>query len=154
VALARLEREEALGQVRWLAGVLARRGMPSLLLERQLDLLAAELPAGEGSAAAELCAAAAGHLRETRGGALGDADAARLASVFENATGHGTAAGRHEAARVLLAAAADEVSGLPGTVEAVASWYRERPLPDDWRRAVDGLLRDALPGTFPGGSGG
>jgi len=152
--LARLERAEALGQVRWLAGVLARRGMPSLLLERQLELLAEELPAGEVSAASEFFVTAAEHLRETRRGALPDDRAARLASTFESATGFGSAATRREAARLLLAALADETSGFPGAAEAVATWYRGPRFPDEWRKAVGDLLRSPFSGSRAGRSEG
>ncbi len=143
VTLAGLEPAEALGEVRWLGGVLARRGMPTLLLERQLELLAAELPGASGSPSALFLRSAAADLRARRARVLPEESAARLSARFEGATAFATPGARRAAALLLLAAVADEAGGLPGSLDAAASWFRGERFPDEWRHAVETLLREA-----------
>lgn len=141
--LARLEPAAALRQVDWLGGVLARRGMPTLLLERQLLLLEEELAPAPGSRGSGVLGAAARSLATRRRNALPDAVAEPLVTEFLATAGHGPAAERLVAARLLLAAAADEGTGLPGTVAAVTAWYRDARFPASWTAAVDSLLSAA-----------
>ncbi|MHB8798664.1 MAG: biliverdin-producing heme oxygenase [Thermoanaerobaculia bacterium] len=142
---------DASDQVAWLASVLSRKGMPSLLLERQLLLLDGELRASglgrEGSALGR----AARDLADRRNAALPEPIASGLAAVFVASCGHGREEARLEAAGILLAAVADEATGLAGTVKAVSEWYRSSRFPDSWNGAVDVLLRDALAATVVSG---
>ncbi len=142
-SLAGLEPAVAIRQIEWLGRILARRGMPTLLLERQLLLLEEELAADRGSGDRSSLGAAARSLAMRRQNVLPDAVAEPLAAEFLGTAGHLPAAERLAAARILLAAAADEGSGLPGTVAALTAWYRGSRFPDSWTAAVDTLLSAA-----------
>lgn len=144
VSLTALPPADVSGQVGWLASVLSRKGMPSLLLERQLVLLAEELRAGGVPRDAGVLEAAARELAGRRREALPEEVAARLAETFVASCGHGSGAEWRAAAGLLLAAAADEATGLAGTVRAVTEWYRGPRHPATWNEAVDVLVRDAL----------
>jgi heme oxygenase len=134
-------------QVAWLASVLSRKGMPSLLLERQLLLLDEELRTSGLAREGSTLGRAARDLADRRNAALPEAIASGLAAVFVASCGHGRDEARLEAARILLAAVADEATGLAGTMEAVSEWYRSSRFPDSWNDAVDVLLRDSLSAT-------
>lgn len=144
VSLTGLPPADVSGQVGWLASVLARKGMPSLLLERQLVLLAEELRADGVPRDAGVLEAAAHELAERRREALPEEVAARLAEAFVASSGHGAEEERRAAADLLLAAAADEAAGLAGTVRAVTVWFGGLRYPGSWNEAVDVLVRDAL----------
>lgn len=144
VSLTALPPADVSGQVGWLASVLARKGMPSLLLERQLVLLAEELRAGGVPRDGGVLERAARELADRRREALPEETCARLAETFVDSCGHGTGEERRAAAGLLLAAAADEATGLSGTVRAVTEWYRGPRYPGSWNGAVDVLVRDAL----------
>jgi heme oxygenase len=143
-ALAALGPDESIPQVLWLAGVLARRGMPSLLLERQLVLLEEELGRIASPARWSFLGEAARVLRSRREEWLPGGAAMPLADAFAASAGWGTEAERRQAATLLLSAVADELSGLSGAVAAVTSWYRGERFPECWREAVDRLVGGAL----------
>lgn len=147
-SLSSLEPAIAVEQVRWLGGVLARRGMPTLLLERQLLLLDEEL-GGVGCRGRAFLGTAARSLAERRESVLPAAAAEPIATSFLGAARHGSTAERLEAARLLLAAVADEATGLPGTVAALTAWYCGERYPSSWIAAVDSLLREAASALQP-----
>lgn len=138
---------DASDQVAWLASVLSRKGMPSLLLERQLFLLDEELRASGLAREGSPLGRAARDLADRRNAALPEPVASGLAASFVASCGDGTEAARLEAARILLAAVADEATGFAGTLQAVTEWYRSPRFPESWIGAVDVLLRDALAAT-------
>ena len=147
VSLTALPPADVSGQVDWLASVLARKGMPSLLLERQLLLLAEELRGGGVPRDAGVLEAAARELADRRREALSEEVAARLAETFAVTCGHAPDEEGRAAASLLIAAAADEATGLAGTVRAVTEWFRGPRHPARWNEAVDVLVRDALAAT-------
>lgn len=141
--LSTLDEEAARRQVAWLAGLLARRGLPTLLLERQLDLLAEEAGAALFGTGPGRLARAARVLRERRDRALPPEAAAPLLALFVETAGTGTAAEREGTALLLLAAVADEASGLAGTLSATSGWLRNAVRSASWEKAVDTLLAGA-----------
>lgn len=143
-ALALLDRADAIAQVVWLAGVLARRGMPSLLIERQLLLLEEELGAIAAAARPAFLREAASLLSSRREAALPAGAAGPIEERFVSSAGYGSTEERRQAARLLVASAADESSGFPGAVAALTAWYRGQRYPEGWNEAVDRLVRDAL----------
>ena len=147
VSLTDLPPVDASLQIGWLASVLARKGMPSLLLERQLLLLEEELRSAGPSRDGGVLGRAAYDLAARRREALPERTVADLTASFVSSCGHDRAEERLEAASLLLAAVADEATGLAGTVRAVAEWYRGPRFPASWNDAVDVLLRDALAAT-------
>lgn len=142
-SLSTLETGLATRQVVWLAGVLARRGMPSFLLERQLLLLEEELRGLSSGIAPAILGEAARALASRRDSVLPAAVSAPLGEAFVATAGHGTEAERRQAARLALAAVADEATGFPGAVAALSAWYLDDRFPVCWNGAFDRLLRAA-----------
>ncbi len=145
--LAGLTPGDAMQQTRWFAGVLARRGMPSLLLERQFLLLEEELSLAAPARRWSLLGDAARDLAARRLQVLPESVAEPLAVSFVASAGHGSEAERRRVARLLLAAVADEATGVAGTVAALTAWYRDGRFPASWNAAVDVLLCDAFAAT-------
>ena len=143
-ALADLERDDAIAQVVWLAGLLARRGMPSLLLERQLLLLAEELEGILPESRRAFLGEAARALASRREAVLPLAVDHRLVEAFAAAAGPGEEDERRRTARVAVAAVADESAGFPGALAALASWYASERFPAGFRVSFDRLVREAL----------
>ncbi len=143
-SLGELSTDDVGHQVRWLAGLLARRGMPSLLLERQLLILEEELSAAAPSSRWSLLGDAARGLSARRLGVLSGAVTEQIAGAFVDSTENGSMAERHRVARLLLSAVADEWAGIPGAVAALTAWYRNDRLPASWNESVDVLVREAF----------
>ncbi|MFN7988984.1 MAG: cobalamin-dependent protein [Thermoanaerobaculia bacterium] len=143
-ALSSLDEGEASRQLLWLTGVLSRRGMPTIVLERQLLLLDEELAAAATSAPRPAYREVARELAARREAALPARAAKPIGERFVASAGHGTEGERQAAARVLLAAAADEIAGWAGALAAVTEWYRGERVSEPWTSAVDALVRDAL----------
>lgn len=129
VSLAGQEEEQALTHVRWLARVLANRGMPSWLLERHLGALAAELRSVAGDDAAGVLPAAAADLAATRRRHVDDdlltrADAWAVAALGDDLPFPGTGL-------LLAAAVADDLAGLTRDDSPLLGWltYPERTHP-------------------------
>lgn len=114
VTLADLLVDGCVGQVLWLARVLAARGMPSWLLERHLDDLAEELRAACGADAAGSLPDAAARLRATRTAVLPEPALQDAAARMREETG--AQEPLPGAAALALAAAVDVAAGT------VASW--------------------------------
>ncbi len=130
ISLAEHDEDQAVTHVRWLARVLANRGMPSLLLERHLGALAAELRSVAGDDAAGRLPAAATALASTRRRHVDDELLARADAWADEALG---AALPFPGTGVLLAAAtADELAGLTADDLPFVGWltYPERVRPE------------------------
>jgi heme oxygenase len=119
VTLGREEPSVLQRQTEWLSRVLAARGMPSLLLERHLELLHEELAAAVPEKSYPALRAGAAHLRELRLKALPDFDAA-VAEATPRLEGGPLSP--QECAVLLVAAAADEKRGLLGAATSLVSW--------------------------------
>ena len=137
-----------LRQVSWLARTLSSRGMPRLLLELHLDVLhralVAHVPERAGDYAA--LADAAQQLCIEREAALPDQRARGLAAEFvaalPGAPEHQIDPG--EAARLLLAAIADERAGIAPAVAALTSWLCDPTrFGVPWRAAAARLIAAA-----------
>jgi hypothetical protein len=139
-----MDQSYVLSQSLWLASVLASRGMPSLLLEEHLRFLRQELQAGLPEHAGRYAQldAAADALRDRRetGG-----DPGRM-TVLAAEFGERPGADRGPAGfgEILVAAVADERSGLPGTLAQMQSWARDHSdFGEEWVAAVNDTLAAA-----------
>lgn len=123
--------EEILRNLRWLAGVLAARGLPTLILERHLVFLDAEFGSPVFAPAVE-------DFRSRRRGALADADFARLDAKWKERLAD------HGASELLLAALADEASGFAGAWESARAWFADPArFPSAWLQSVERLADEA-----------
>ena len=123
VTLAELPRDGCLGQVDWLARVLAARGMPSWLLERHLEDLVDELEGVLGAGSAGYLGAAATALRSRRRDVASDEELlAAPARLREASGGLEPLPG---AASLVVAAAADAANGVTAGYEACVGWLTD-----------------------------
>lgn len=133
-------------QVRWLARVLAARGMPSMLLQVQLEMLVVALSQAvpDQQALYKCLLPAAEALRQGRLQHLSEAQTQELIGRFEQAVGPVLTAACPDAALLLCAAVADECEGLPRAVESLHHWLADPArFPPHWIAAVDEVLAAA-----------
>lgn len=131
-------------QIVWTAGVLASRGMPSLLVELQLRVLhritARTL---QDSSRSEPLLRAADMLRDRRRACLSDDDMTDLGRAFAARAGYPEHPRCVGMGRLLGCAVADEWNGVKNAVSSMESWLTDPALfPRSWIAAVnDGIRR-------------
>ena len=137
---------QILQQAQWLGRVLAGRGMPTLLLQVQLEILVAELvavtPAKKSDyekllpAAAELHAARCKHLT--------DEQIEAVAGDFDSAVGPEWSTRLPNTGALLCAAVADELEGNTNAVKSLHSWMTDAErFPAEWIAVVEATLTRA-----------
>jgi hypothetical protein len=136
---------EAWLQVKWLAGLLAVRGMPTYMLERHLRLLRNELMlvAPEREAEFWVLTECADRLRELRVQQIPEEPSKHLAEQFETEVRGRTA---HVANMGVLipAAVADEKAGFHGALASLESWVCDPTRFDpEWIAAVRNTVSKA-----------
>jgi methanogenic corrinoid protein MtbC1/heme oxygenase len=144
--LYRYEPAQILQQVRWLGRVLASRGMPTLLLQVQLEILVAELAAAipENKPEYEKLLAAAAELHAGRNRYLGDDQINAIASQFDQAVGDKCGVLLPGTGTLLACAVADESAGNVGAIESLRSWMTDSTrFPAEWTVAVEATLAQA-----------
>lgn len=145
-SLAALDQAQVAGQVSWLAGVLAARGMPSMLLAAQLEVLVEELDAvvpEQRDAYAGLRQAAA-VLHEARRARIADALLDALAVRFDAGADVHWRARLPRTGALLGCAVADEHAGYVGAVQSLAMWLGDaRRFPPQWVAQVQRTLDEA-----------
>ncbi|XXY20743.1 hypothetical protein WME88_14020 [Sorangium sp. So ce216] len=139
-------------QIRWLAGLLANRGMPSLLLEQHLRVLHRALcraiPRRAASYARLLEAAEL--LRDARRALLPDEACRALALSFAREAGLPPTRLALGLGWLLAGAVADERSGSRSAVSSVASWFADPELfPPRFIAAVHSALAGARAAARP-----
>jgi len=125
--LPRLDTAQVLRQTRWLGRLLAARGMPTILLQTQLEILADELTAAIPAKGREYekLRAAAQDLQETRRRFLTDGEAATLASEFAASVGATWNSRFPHAGALLVCAVADEFAGAAAAVTSIKPWMTD-----------------------------
>ena len=140
------EPAQILQQARWLGRVLAGRGMPTLLLQVQLEILVTELSAaipGKKSEFEKLSQAVA-DLRDSRRKHLPDDQLQALAGEFDRAVGPEWSARFPQTGALLGCAVADELEGSQGAVETLRPWMTDPArFPAGWIAAVETTLARA-----------
>jgi hypothetical protein len=133
-------------QLRWLAGLLAARGMPRWLLEVHLELLHAELVAAapEKRAAYDTLLLVAGIFRAERLSHLDEVTFSELAQAFDSRVGSAAARELPEAGALVVAAVADERAGQHRAVSSLVQWLADpERFSADWVAAVSETLAAA-----------
>ena len=134
-------------QTIWLAGILASRGMPSVLLQRHLELLFEELrgrlPERPGVCYRTLLNAA-DRLAERRRAAIADADLEAVANRFEHVAGPDWRARLPRTGLLLGCAVADRAQGVAQAVTSLEGWMTDpQRFPPPWIAAVHEALWEA-----------
>ena len=143
---------QVLQQVQWLGRVLAARGMPTLLLQVQLEILVEELAAAipERRADYEKLLPAAAALHAARSRFLTDAQAQELAAAFDLAVGPEWCVRFPQTGSLLTAAVADECGGCEKAVDSLCTWMTDvRQFPAAWIEAVESTLAQARQQAAP-----
>ncbi|WP_229117424.1 hypothetical protein [Enemella dayhoffiae] len=144
VTIAAEEPAQAYAQVRWLAGVLAARGMPTVLLDEHLltlaDALTRHCPGDESRP--EVLRLAGEQLRHRRTEVI-DADrAGELAAAFDRATAHLPGAVPN-CGELIVSSVCDE-RDEPAAVGALVQWLADpERFGAGWIAAVERTLRAA-----------
>jgi len=147
VTLAALEPPELHSRVGWLTGILACRGMPSLLLQRHLERLYEELrgrlPERPGRSYEKLLIAA-DHLADQRRRFFNDQTFEGLTQGFDRAVGLDWCARLPQTGALLVSAVADGALGITEGVANVETWMTDpERFPPHWIAAVLETLRTA-----------
>ena len=145
-ALVQLDQKKVQEQINWLGCVLSQRGMPQIMLERHLEILYEELtravPDREESYKKLLVAANA--LRNTRREFISDELLRELSTEFEEEVGAEGGPFAKRSGELIVAAVADERSGMEGAVKSIESWMTDASrLPIGWIQAVRSLIAKA-----------
>jgi len=139
-------------QVAWLSRVLAGRGMPTLLLQVQLEILVAQLAGaipGKKSEYDKLLLASA-ELQGARRRHLTDAQADALTAAFHQSVGPGWSKQFPHAGALLVCAVADEMAGAHGAVDNLRHWMTDaNRFPTEWIAAVEKTLVQARAQACP-----
>ena len=139
VTLATYAPEAVKSQVDWLGGLLAARGMPTLTLERHLEILHAELIStlvGEKERYHTLLLAAQ-YLAAKRKAKVKPEQAQQLIDDFYEETGPAWRNRHPDAGRLIVAAVADVQNGIEAAAPAIIDWYTApEHFPQTWATAV------------------
>jgi len=141
--LCQCDQLQIIQQVRWLGHVLASRGMPTLLLQVQLEILAEELAAVDPEKKSEYIklSESASELSNTRRRHLTDAQIQAIAADFDHAVGIEWSTRFPHTGELLASAVTDESEGNEGAVESLRSWMIDaRRFPAEWIAAVEKTL--------------
>ncbi len=137
---------DVMAQIRWLREMLATRGIPSVILQTQLEILCDELDAAapEGHATHATLRRAAEDLHEARRSHISDAQTAALTACFEAAAEACWRVRLPHTPLLLVSAVADEMDGSPGATESLGGWLTDRTrFPASWITAVEATLSQA-----------
>ena len=151
--LAELPEAQLLSQVEWLGRVLGNRGMPRITLERQLELLHAELAAAapEKSDQYQGLLEAAESLRQER---LQPTSPSRLSAIWHmRFTSPRTVSlqGRfNRTGDLIVSAVCDEAAGVTDAVASLLPWLTDaQRFSPQWIAAVSKTLEQARSGIQP-----
>lgn len=146
VTLAEEPRGAAEHQLRWLAALLAARGMPRWLLEVHLETLHAELVAEvpEKRTAYDVLLRVAARFRDERLSHLDEATSSELAETFDRRLGSSSRRELPEAGALLVAAVADERDGVHRAVDSLMEWLADPArFPVEWVTAATATVAAA-----------
>ena len=133
-------------QVRWLGQVLAARGMPQIMLETHLELLHEELvrAAPEKAGSYEKLLLAARRMAANRWEQVDQQATESLTAEFDAAVGSSWSERLPGIGTLLVAAVADEKTGVRNAVESLESWLTDpKRFPETWVQAVHDTIRKA-----------
>jgi heme oxygenase len=144
--------KQILQQVKWLGRVLAGRGMPTLLLQVQLEILATELSMAipDSRAKFQTILPAAAELHATRGKHLSDEKVKDIADEFDRAAGPEWVERMPRTGALLCAAVADELAGNSNAIGSLRTWMTDPTrFPAQWIAAVEATLKQASANSTP-----
>lgn len=145
-SLCQYEPPQIVQQVRWLGRVLTCRGMPTFLLQVQMEILFEELVAAipEKKPAYEKLLLSVAALHASRRRHLDDDQFQALASSFDHTAGPEWSEKLPHTGALLAAAVVDELEGCEGAEENLRRWMIDPArFPATWVAAVQATLAQA-----------
>lgn len=139
-------------QVRWLGHVLAGRGMPTYLLEKQLEILVTELTVAipERQSNYEKLLIGAINLHASRCKYLSDTQLQSLADGFDQAVGEQWCKYLPDIGILIGYAITDDLNGSVNAVLSLRRWLTDASrFPNEWISAVYQTLAQAIQMAFP-----
>ncbi len=133
-------------QVGWIGRVLATRGMPQIMLERNLRFLHEELTISvpDKAPASHKLLKAAQMLCEQRTQQIPEKEFQRMVSEFDTRVGAELAGMYKNTAELLLSSVTDEKNGMEGAVSAIQAWMTDPDrFPEQWILAVNETIQKA-----------
>ncbi|MDZ7831425.1 MAG: biliverdin-producing heme oxygenase [Desulfobacterales bacterium] len=146
VTLTHLNLESIEQQMNWLVRLLATRGMPSIMLERTIQLLHEELikEAPENKPTYDRLLEAADMLAEKRRQSISDKEFAILSREFDDMAEIKLAEQYKNTGSLIVSAVADEHSGIAGAVDAICDWLTDPGrFSEEWVVAVNQVIEKA-----------
>ena len=146
VTLTNLDPESLRQQMNWLARLLAIRGMPSIMLEKTIQLLHEELinQIPEKKPVYDKLLKAADMLAEKRRQRIPETKSTILSREFDDLVGTKLAKQYKNTGTLLVSAAADEQNGIAGAVDAVCAWLTDPArFSEAWVAAVHHIIEKA-----------
>ncbi|MFO8113293.1 MAG: biliverdin-producing heme oxygenase [Desulfosalsimonadaceae bacterium] len=146
VTLTNLDPESIRQQMNWLARLLSTRGMPSIMLEKTIQLLREELIKNvpENKSAYDKLLGAADMLAEKRRQRIPETDFTVLSREFDEMAGIKLAQQYKDTGSLLVSAVADEQSGIAGAVDAICAWLTDSGrFSEEWIVAVKHIIEKA-----------
>jgi methanogenic corrinoid protein MtbC1/heme oxygenase len=143
---------QILQQVHWLGRVLAGRGMPTYLLEKQLEILVTELATAipERQASYEKLMIGASDLRASRCKYLSDTQLQSLADDFDQAVGEQWRQYLPDIGVLIAYAITDDLNSSVNAVLSLRRWLTDASrFPNHWISAVYQTLAQAIQMAFP-----
>lgn len=137
---------DAVEQVKWLGAVLSSRGMPQWMLERHLAILHEELSAAlpESAGRYSILLRCADELRAMRERHFPPAEFQAQADAFDARVGEPWNRRLRGMGGILVAAVADERSGIENAVPSLTEWVCSADrFPPEWIAAVQETLARA-----------
>lgn len=143
VTLTGLDEAAVIQQVIWLADLLARRGMPRITMETQLEMLCSELteaaPEKEGEYRKLL--AAAEHLRQLRTAYMPPELFDTFASEFEHGMPARYSTEMKNTGKLIVSALADELAEIDGALGNLQIWLTDpERFAEEWIRLVNAAI--------------
>jgi heme oxygenase len=133
-------------QVLWLGRVLCSRGMPTLMLQCQLEILFDQMARAipEKRSEYEKLLEGAATLQAARRKHFDDEQSQALSLAFNRAVGPDWSEKYKNAGELLVGAVADELQGIEGAVENIRQWMTDPArFPAEWIAAVQAILAQA-----------
>ncbi len=146
VTLTNLDPESIRQQMNWLARLLSTRGMPSIMLEKTIQLLREELIKNvpENKSAYDKLLGAADMLAEKRRQRIPETDFTVLSREFDEMAGIKLAQQYKDTGSLLVSAVADEQNGIAGAVDAICAWLTDPGrFSEEWIAAVNHIIEKA-----------
>jgi len=132
-------------QIKWLTGLLAARGMPSITMQYHLEILHDALTKDIPEKASEYqkLFESAKILKRDRIKRIDNDTSEKMDAAFKKALGDAYDPSFHDAGQLIISSVVDEYNGYKNAISSVKDWMTDQDrFSDIWIKAVEQLFRD------------